>query len=248
MEKYSFANYKNNLSLVLCLIFILQFPSFGVAHYFLDSTFENEWAFSIAFWGINILLIFLIDFFHFGIPKSPLSFCSILIPFAMSICYFYTLRYRIYWLTVAFTVFVTIMTFSLRYIWAYKSIQQPKENTQSLKEESIIRLSLYILPPIFSSVICNHIKNAIPDSFFSFFVRFIYFIIAFSIVVITYIMWYKNTEKALSRNVLILEAIWLLICFSMSAIAIEYLENSLLTFFLPFLGIVPILMRHKETK
>ena len=246
MEKYSFAYYKNSLSFVLCLIYILQLPSFGISHYFLKPTTENEWAFLIGFWGMNILLIFLVDFFHFGMPKSPWVFCTILIPFVMSICYFYTLWYRIYWLTMVLTVFVAIMTFVLRCIWTHKFSCRSFENTKSLKEESIIRLSLYILPSIFLSFICNHIENVIPGSFFAVFVRFIYFIIAFSLVAITYLMWYKNTERTLPCNYLILEIIWLLTCFSIFAIGIEYLKNSLLTFLLPVLGITPILIRHKK--
>ena len=246
MEKYSFANYKNSVSFVVCLVYILQLPAFGISHYFLKPTMDNEWAFLIGFWGMNILLIFLVDFFHFGIPKSPRDFCSILIPFVMSICYFYMLCYRIYWLTVVLTVFVAIITFVLRCIWTHRFSYQSCENIKCLKEESIIRLSLYILPPIFFSIICNHIENVIPDSFFSVFVRVICFLIAFLLVAITYIMWYKNTEKTLPHNDLMLEIIWLLVCFSVFAIGIEYFKNSLLTFILPVLGVSPILIRHKK--
>lgn len=246
MKKYSFANYKTKLSFLLCLIYILQLPFWGISHYFLKPTTDNGWAFLIGFWGINILLIFFLDFFHFGMPKSPWNFCSILIFLLMSSCYFYTLSYRIYWLTMVLTIFITIIIFALRCVWTHKFNYQSYENTKCLKEESIIRISLYILPTVFLSIICDHIESIIPYSSFSMFVRFLYFIIAFCLIAITYLMWYKNIEKTIPRNRLTLEIIWLLTCFSVFVMRIEYFKNSILTLLLPILGITPILIRHKK--
>lgn len=247
MQKHSFSNYKRTLSVVLCLTYIFQFPSFGIAHYFLMPSTNNEWAFLIGFWGINILLMFLVDFFHTGMPKSLWDSFSILIFLVMSSGYFFTLYYCIYWLTIVLTVFITIITFALRYVWTHKFNYKYCENTKYLKEESIIRLSMYILPTIFLSVICSHIENVIPHSFFSIFVRFVYFIIAFSLIAITYLTWYNNMEKTIPYNQLTLEIIWLLTSFSVFVIGIEYFKNSVLTFLFPILGIIPILLRHKKT-
>jgi len=246
MKKHSFPNYKKALSVVLSLSYVLQLLSLGISHYFLKPSADGEWAFLIGFWGINILLIFLVNFFHTGVPKSLRNCSSILISLMMSGCYFYALCYRIYWLAIVLFISITVITFLLRYIGMLKF--SCCENEKYSNEESIIRISIYILPTIFLSVVCRHVENVLPHSFFSMFVRFVYFVVAFFLIAFTYLLWYKNMEKTIPNNQLIAEIIWLMICFSAFVIGMEYFKDFVFIIVLPMLGIVPILIRHKKTK
>ena len=247
MDQYSFSKYKRTLSFILCLTYILQFPIFGILHYFIKSSTDNEWVFLVSFGGLNILLIFLLNFFHIGMPKTLLDICPITIFLLMSGCYFYTLYYRVYWMTIVMNILITIASLALRYTWTQKFSSIYCEDTEYLKEESTIRFSIYVLPTIVMDFICNHIENVIPNTCFSILVRLLYFVIAFGLIATTYFLWYGNIEKIISYKQLILEIMWLLVLFLIFIVKIQHFNNTVLALILPICGIIPILIRHKNT-
>ena len=246
MNQHSFSKYKRTLSFVLCLTYILHLPILCIAHYFMESTSASDWVFFVGFGGLNILLIFIVNFFHKGMPKTISDFCHIMIYLFMSGCCFYTLYWRAYWMTIVMSILITIISLTFRLLWNRNFFDLYSEGTDYLKEESSIRLSIYLLPTIFMVVICNHIENAVPDSSLSLVIHLIFFVIAFEIITTTYLLWYKNTEKTISYKQLMPEIIWLFISFLIFIVSIQYLVNTVFSLILPVCGIVPILIRHKR--
>ena len=74
-----FCKYKKRLSIVLCLTYILQFPFWFSLHFLGEKTEIFAWAFSVGFWGLNGFMLFLVDFFHVGLPKTGKAF----VPFVL---------------------------------------------------------------------------------------------------------------------------------------------------------------------
>ena len=248
MQKNEFLNYKKTFSVILCFTYVLQFPFFLAANFFLQQNTNNEWAFLVGFWSINILLIFIIDFFHFGMQKNFLSFCSTIIYLITSCCYFLALYHQIYLISILAIIFTTITAFVMRLLWMRGFNLRYLEITTDSKEESVIRISIYILPTILLSVVCSHIANVIPDSYFSIFIRLVYFAVAFCIIATNYLLWYINMFPAAPRKPLFLEVLWLAVCYLIFIVGIECFRESICGFIVPTLGITPILIRHKNTQ
>lgn len=249
MGQCSFLKYKNFISLLLCSSYILQLLVFSIINYCENFSGKDIWTFQIGFWGINLLLIFLLDFFHIGIPQKSYDFFTIILLLLMSGGCYCTLYYQIHWgLTIALIVIIAIVLMIFRYHWCIKLKIQYFENQSSLKEETIVRFSLYLLPTLFSSVICYHIENVSSSSTFAILIQLLYVIIAFAIISSTYVKWYRCIKKVVPYKDLIIEIIWLSISFLVFMIGIKCFKNVIMSICLPILGIIPIFIRHKNTK
>ncbi len=251
MDILSFSKYKKTSSVVLCLIYILQLAAFGMAHYFYESSEDGDWVFLIGFWAMNITLIFLLDLFHAGIPKSLSNWnvSTILLFFVLSICYFYTLEHHLYWMSAVLAFFIAAIAFLLRYFWTRRFNHKYSENTKYVKDESVIRFLIYF-SLILLCAICAHIDNVSPHSFICTYVKIVYITVVFSIISAIYFMWYSYVNKKTPQYRIILKIIWLLLCFGASLLKFSFLQNFNLMLVLPVLGVAPIIFHDdpKETK
>ena len=247
MEKEAFYKYKKTMSLILCCAYILQLAAFCFVHRFLTASEDEGWVFLIGFWGINFMMIVLVRYFHEGKPEFLRDYTSTSIFLGLTGGIYFSLSHRMDWLTIALVGLISLLIFVLRYGWTRKFSCKYGENTDYLKEEAVIRFSLYIFPAILLAVVGRHVEDVIPHSFLSLFVCVVCFTIAFSLIVPTYIMWYRNLEKAVPYKELAPDLIWLLGCFLVFVTGVQSIGFSPLSLLLPIIGIVPVLLRHKET-
>ncbi len=247
MKQDSFLQYKRKISWVLCLAYLLQLPFFGIANYFLQSSADDIWVFGIGFWGLNVVLIFLLDFFHVGFSKSPCDLLPALIFLALSGGYYCALSYRAYWISAVLIAFCAVATFLLRRFWNRSCNRRYPGNKDCFTEESVVRFAIYTLPAILLATVCTHIENVLPSSFFSVLVRSLYFVTASALIVTTHLAWYKGV-KGLTYKQLLPEVLWLLIAFLIFVATVGLFKNAFPAFLLPIGGIIPVLIRHKKTK
>ena len=233
------------MSIILILIYLAQLAVWGVTNFFLPTTTNNDWAFLIGFWGMNFLLIFITDFFHVGIPKTISDCCSIIPFLIISTGYFFTLYYKIYWISIIIFLGAIFLMFSMRYYWLHKFSNRYYDEHIYLKEESTIRLSIYVLPVIFLSSICGHFANVTFGSLFFVLVCIVYFVVSVVLITTTYIMWNKIYYNKSFKQVW-LEIIWLILWCLIYIFGIGYFRGTIFTFILPILSIIPILIFHKE--
>lgn len=241
-----FYRYKKRLSNVLCLTYVLQFPFWFSLHFFLEKTEIFAWAFSVGFWGINGMMLFLVDFFHVGMPKTRKAFVPVVLFLILSGGFFFSLKHRIYEIAVLLFFCLLFATFIMRYLWLRIFKDRYREEQKNMQEESAIRFSIYVLPTVVSSFIFGHLTNIIPHSLLLVFICLVYSIISFTLIAITYIVWCKEMLKSKTPKRLWVEILWLSICYFLILVDIIVFKNSVVVFFLPFLGIAPILMHHKN--
>ena len=246
MGKHLFCKYKKALSIVLCLNYILQLPVWIFLHFFLQKSENNDWAFLVGFWGLNILLIFLVNFFHIGLPTTHKKFFPLLFFLILSGCFFAALEHKIYWASILLFVSVCSIVLIARCIWVGKFDKRYCEKAEHMQEESVIGFSIYVLPTAVLSVICVHLLNIIPYSMPFIFVCLLCSTVAFNLIFFTRIIWCKMLFATKSSRQVLLEFFWLLICYLCFVLGAILFKNTVSTFFLPWLGVAPILIRHKK--
>ena len=241
-----FCKYKKRLSIVLCLTYILQFPFWFSLHFLGEKTEIFAWAFSVGFWGLNGFMLFLVDFFHVGLPKTGKAFVPFVLLLILSGGFFFSLEYRIYEIAVLLFFCLLLATLAMRHLWLRILEERCREEQKNLQEESVVRFSIYILPTVVSSFIFGHLTNIIPHSLLLVFICLVYSCVAFILIATTYTAWCKWMLQAKASKRLWVRILWLSICYFFILADVIVFKSSVIAFFLPFLGIAPILMHHKN--
>ena len=245
MEKNAFIHYKKTVSWVLCISYVVQLFFWIAIHHCIPQTSDINWVFNVGFWGLNFLLIFAIAFFHLHKNNPRYVFGGFMLFTALSTCSFCLSCYDIIWANIL-TLFIVLITFLFRKKWV-NNCEHYYKNMKYLCEESPIRITLYLLPPIFLTVIGVHIENILPNSKFSLIVVLVYLTFAYAIITTTYFAWYLNIMNKVSARILFVDIVWLFVCFSSYIAILNCSDSFLLAIIPPMLGITPILDRHKRT-